>query len=91
MLYRKPKLHSILIRVSFYSVRIVWTTILSYPKSKPKTPHFTEVFLRIIPWLERMVVVQTLPEVEDEQELQQTIQEVRTLLDEVDECEPKLA
>ena len=38
-----------------------------------------------------MVVVQTLPGLEDEQELQQTIQEVRTLLDEVDEREPKLA
>jgi len=32
-------------------------------------------------WLERMVVAQTLPGVEDEQELQQTIQEVRALID----------
>lgn len=33
-------------------------------------------------WLERMVVVQTLPGVDDEQELQQDIQTIRTLLDE---------
>jgi hypothetical protein len=30
-----------------------------------------------------MVVVQTLPGVDDEQELQQTIQEARALLDEI--------
>lgn len=36
----------------------------------------------IATWLERMVVVQTLPGVDDEQELQQTIREIQELLNE---------
>lgn len=37
----------------------------------------------IISWLERMVVVQTLPEIENEQDLQRSIQEIRDLLDDL--------
>lgn len=39
--------------------------------------------IRVLDTLGRMGVVQTLPEVEDKQELQQSIQEIRELLDDV--------
>ena len=52
-------------------------------KSKPKTPHFTGVRLRIIPWLGRRDLFQTFSDeiLTDEQQIRD-IHEIRQLIDE---------
>ena len=48
--------------------------------AKEKLPD--QKYLRGFPWLERMAAGKTFPEVDDEQDLQQVIKEIRELLDE---------